>query len=231
MTKAAFKVTWTQPYVSEHATARRAERPMAYDPTLLAPILTRLSTTFPYPINSILISVVTESLRVYSALYTSLQTFTWEPQNVLPPLISLIFAYFALLSIWRATSWMLRLGFWLVKWGVFVGAVVALIGLVVGEVGKVDLDAVLPGRWRTPKRPPRPKPWHSFQLHQQWATSPSSETKTEFTEMVERVYHSIQGEWGKVVSRFDGGKILPSSSSRSQDQKKRTRTGKRTKVR
>jgi hypothetical protein len=212
---------------------------MAHDPTLpavLAPILTHLSTTFPYPINSILISLVTESLRLYSALsalFATLQTCTWDPQNILPPLISLILAYFALLSIWRATSWTFRLGFWLIKWGVLVGAVVALIGVALGEVGNVDLlRTVLPARWRMPKRPPRPKPWHSFQLHQQWADAANNyDTHTEFAETIERVYRSIRSEWGKVVAQFDGGKFLSSSGTRRQDQKKRTRTEKKTKVR
>ena len=88
---------------------------------ILDSLLSFLSSVLPPPIYSIAESLITHSLSVFVALlnfvYTLASAQNWDAQKVLPPLITLLAAYLALISFYRTTGWMIRTAFWFVKWG------------------------------------------------------------------------------------------------------------------
>jgi hypothetical protein len=173
-------------------------------PDFLDPLLSYLSDTLPHPLYSFLLSLLAHSLALTTALFsllTSLITTSpleWDAQTVLPPLISILAAYLAILSLYRTTSWMIRASMWFVKWGAIFGALiggagwymgnrngVGGYGVVAGVVGLV-LDVIngqgqnAVGGSRARPRPQsshkrarasggnKPKPWESFERHRQW---------------------------------------------------------------
>ncbi|EJF58249.1 hypothetical protein DICSQDRAFT_110601 [Dichomitus squalens LYAD-421 SS1] len=93
----------------------------------LDPLFSYLSTVLPAPIYSIVEALITHTLTLLSALLNfalALATAqNWDAQKILPPLITLLAAYLALVSFYRTTGWMIRTAFWFVKWG---GILVAL---------------------------------------------------------------------------------------------------------
>ena len=88
---------------------------------ILDSLLSFLSSVLPPPIYSIAESLITHSLSVFVALlnfvYTLASAQNWDAQKVLPPLITLLAAYLALVSFYRTTGWMIRMAFAFVKWG------------------------------------------------------------------------------------------------------------------
>ncbi len=98
-----------------------------------------LSTVLPAPIYSIVASLITHSLSVFIALlnfvYTLASAQNWDAQKVLPPLITLLAAYLALVSFYRTTGWMIRTMFWFVKWGGILAALSAGAGYFMANGG------------------------------------------------------------------------------------------------
>ncbi|KAL0581835.1 hypothetical protein V5O48_000203 [Marasmius crinis-equi] len=167
-------------------------------PAFLDPLLDYLSDTLPRPVYSFIISFASHFLAFISASLTLfgalLQTdpSQWSVQTILPPLIAFLTAYFALVSIYRTTSWMVRTSFWFIKWGTILGVLAGGAGWMMGRgnaVGAPGVASVLGGlildmvngegsaggnarsRGRSggnAQRKPRPKPWDSFQAHQEW---------------------------------------------------------------
>jgi len=45
----------------------------------------------------------------------------WDAQAIIPPIITVLAAYLALASLYRTTSWLFRLTFWVLKWGSLFG--------------------------------------------------------------------------------------------------------------
>ncbi|EPQ57178.1 hypothetical protein GLOTRDRAFT_73793 [Gloeophyllum trabeum ATCC 11539] len=167
-------------------------------PRLLDPILDYFSSHLPGPVYSFLETVLAHSFALFTALFSLVYALAtsrpseWDAQTVLPPLISLLAAYLALLSVYRTTSWMVRSSLWFVKWGVIAGALFAGTGWVMGNnaaggggltsaIGGILLDMLNgPGqnaaggarrqthRTQSRSRTPRPKPWESFDRHREW---------------------------------------------------------------
>jgi hypothetical protein len=63
----------------------------------------------------------------------------WDPQIILPPLITLLSAYLALISIYRTTTWMIRTSIFFIKWGAILAVIVACAGWVVGNTNSILL--------------------------------------------------------------------------------------------
>ncbi|PBK95681.1 hypothetical protein ARMGADRAFT_894201, partial [Armillaria gallica] len=105
----------------------------------LEPILSLLKEQLPPPVYSFIISMLSHCLAFCTAFYTlvgglaSTNPLQWNAQTVLPPLIAVFSAYFALLSLYRTTSWMLRTSFWFIKWGTIVAALIGASGWVFGS--------------------------------------------------------------------------------------------------
>ncbi|KAM5543225.1 hypothetical protein V8D89_003099 [Ganoderma adspersum] len=106
---------------------------------VLDSILSFLSSVLPPPIYSIAASLITHFLSVFVALlnfvYTLASAQNWDAQKVLPPLITLLAAYLALVSFYRTTGWMIRTAFWFVKWGGILAALSAGAGYFMANGG------------------------------------------------------------------------------------------------
>ncbi|KAF5385904.1 hypothetical protein D9615_002390 [Tricholomella constricta] len=108
-------------------------------PVFLDPVISYLADTLPPPLYSFLINALSHCLALLSALFTlatsliSSNPLEWDAQKLLPPLITLFAAYFALVSFYRSTTWMLRTSVFFVKWGTIFGAFIAGIGWIMGN--------------------------------------------------------------------------------------------------
>jgi len=115
----------------------------AVPPRFLDPVLDFLSVNLPSPLYVLLLKVLSHSLGAITALTNlcgsllSSSPSNWNAQTLLPPIITILAAYLALASLYRTTSWLIRLIFWFMKWGtllgIFMGGVGYLIGGAVGD--------------------------------------------------------------------------------------------------
>ncbi|KAG2150412.1 hypothetical protein DEU56DRAFT_970757 [Suillus clintonianus] len=171
-------------------------------PAFLDPLLGFLAEKIPPPLYSFLLSFLSHSLALFTALISlissiiSSKPWQWNAQTIIPPLISFLAAYLALVSLYRTTSWMVRTSIWFIKWGTILGALTAGLGWYMGNqnagVGNTGVVSSLGGFiWdvlnsqgqstpdtqrssRTPKTRTqrksndRPRSWESFEKHKQW---------------------------------------------------------------
>jgi hypothetical protein len=170
-------------------------------PAFLDPLLGFLADQLPPPLYSFLLSFLAHSLALFTALISLISSliaskpWQWDAQTIIPPLISVLAAYLALVSLYRTTSWMVRTSIWFIKWGTILGALTAGMGWYMGQnagVGNASIISSLGGfiwnvlngqaqstpgtqrssrspRTRTqPKSNDRPKSWESFEKHKQW---------------------------------------------------------------
>ncbi|KAF8070311.1 hypothetical protein FPV67DRAFT_1486896 [Lyophyllum atratum] len=199
-------------------------------PDFLDPVLSYLSDTLPQPLYSFLINALSHCLAVLTAVYAlitpllSTNPFEWDAQTLLPPLITLLAAYLALVSFYRTTTWMLRTSVFLVKWGTLFGTFVAALAWVMGNanangngVAAYGLMSTIRGivldytqgkkrngrssRSRSQAKPLRtrgekrkPKPWESFERHREWQYD-ESQGNTD----AQNVISDILGTTGKYV--------------------------------
>ncbi|KAG7090875.1 hypothetical protein E1B28_009956 [Marasmius oreades] len=172
-------------------------------PAFVDPLLDYISESLPGPVYSFIVAFASRCLAVISALLTLfgaiLQTHPseWSAQTLLPPLIAFLAAYFALVSLYRTTSWMLRTSIWFIKWGTILGIFVGGAGWLMGAgntVGAPAVASVLGGfvldmingeggargnsrstRGRaSSKTRTRPKARDKFQKHREWQYEESS---------------------------------------------------------
>ena len=171
-------------------------------PAFLDPLLELLADQLPAPLYSFLITLLSHSLALFTALLSlisslySSKPWEWDAQTIIPPLITFLAAYLALVSLYRTTSWMIRTSIWFIKWGTILGALTAGMGWYMGSqnagVGNKSIISSLSGfifdtlnnqgqytpdaqrSSRTPRTPmqhkssDRPKSWESFDKHNQW---------------------------------------------------------------
>lgn len=167
-------------------------------PDILDPVLSYLSRTLPQPLYFFLINVLSHCLALFTALFTlvssliSTNPLSWDAQTILPPLITVLAAYLALVSFYRTTSWMLRTSIFFIKWGTIIGALMAGAGYFMGNaaggggngvvsgLGGFVLDMIngqgqnAAGGSRRSQRSTRsfdkkkPKAWESFERHREW---------------------------------------------------------------
>jgi len=171
-------------------------------PAFLDPLLDFLADQLPPPLYSFLISLLSHALALFTALLSlisslySSKPWEWDAQTIIPPLISFLAAYLALVSLYRTTSWMVRTSIWFIKWGTILGALTAGMGWYLGNqnagAGNKSIITSLGGfifdmlngqgqytpapkrSSRTPRTRPqrkssdRPKSWESFDKQKQW---------------------------------------------------------------
>ena len=118
-------------------------------PELLDPLLDYLSSNLPPQIYSVFESLLyylyTLAASAVQAGVTIVKTppASWDAQKILPPLITLLASYLALLSFYRTTGWMIRTAFAFVKWGFLLSALGAAAGYFLananigGDVGAI----------------------------------------------------------------------------------------------
>ncbi|KAJ8077026.1 hypothetical protein PM082_001449 [Marasmius tenuissimus] len=209
-------------------------------PVFLDPLLDYLQDNLPRPVYSFIITFASHCLAVVSASLTLISALLrtdpsqWNAQTILPPLIAFLAAYFALLSLYRTTSWMVRTSFWFIKWGTILGIlfggtswIMAGGGNAVGApgvasvVGGLILD-MLNGdggneraRGRSgggnTQRKPRPKAWDNFQAHQEWQYDERSTQTGDAQVVIEEILASARdsGFWNAMkgaMNAFQGNR-------------------------
>ncbi|KAG1816016.1 uncharacterized protein BJ212DRAFT_1356052 [Suillus subaureus] len=169
-------------------------------PAFLDPLLGFLAEQLPPPLYSFLLSFLSHSLALFTALLSLISSliaskpWQWDAQTIIPPLISFLAAYLALVSLYRTTSWMVRTTIWFIKWGTILGTLTAGLGWYMGQSagGNTSIISSLGGFiWdvlnepaqstsstqrssRSPKTRTqhksndRPRSWESFEKHKQW---------------------------------------------------------------
>lgn len=169
-------------------------------PAFLDPLLGFLAEQLPPPLYSFLLSFLSHSLALLTALLSLVSSliaskpWQWDAQTIIPPLISFLAAYLALVSLYRTTSWMVRTSIWFIKWGTILGALTAGLGWYMGQsaggntsiissLGGFIWDVLNESAQSTPdtqhssrspktrtqhKSNDRPRSWESFEKHKQW---------------------------------------------------------------
>ena len=194
---------------------------------LVEPLLAFLEERLPPPLYAVIINVLshvlalsTTAFRLVGALI-SRPPEEWDLQSILPPIITLLAAYLALVSLYRTTTWMIRLVFWFIKWG----SVIGILGLGAGWLaaavnmnGGVDnglldiLSSLINGRssasMRQKGRAPSPRTqapkerryraWDKFEGNRDW----------QYQERTQQVNNEAQVIMQQIVSTanqmFDG---------------------------
>ena len=103
-------------------------------PAVFDPLLDYLSSHLPPQLYSIAESLLTNSYSLCSSLVVLVRTvlsnspFQLDAQQIIPPLITLLAAYLALVSFYRTAGWMVRTAFAFVKWGFILSTLGAAAG-------------------------------------------------------------------------------------------------------
>lgn len=107
-------------------------------PRFIDPVLEFLSVNLPSPLYVLLLKVLSHFLGAIAALINlcgsllSSSPSNWNAQTLLPPIITILAAYLALASLYRTTSWLIRLIFWFMKWGILFGIFMGGVGYLTG---------------------------------------------------------------------------------------------------
>ncbi|KAF8588711.1 hypothetical protein K439DRAFT_1405983 [Ramaria rubella] len=130
-------------------------------------------------------------------------------QSLLPPLISILTIYFALVSLYHTTTFFVRSTIFLVKWGALIGIMGAALGYMANNVMS-DVFSRNMSQKHSP-RSTRPHVWESFEKHRQWREARQDENPyvadagKVAREMVERIVDATQqaasqgGWWGTLT--------------------------------
>jgi hypothetical protein len=216
---------------------------MAWSPAFVDPVLEYLRSTLPPPIYNLLLTFLAHSLALltaFTALFSSLLStnpWQWDAQTVLPPLISLLAAYLALVSVYRTTTWAIRTSVWFVKWAAIVAVLMGGAGWIVNASNALmspGAAGLIPGlrdmvmdmvngqgrgstgrsrRSRTNRKAPqqsRPKPWDSFERHQEWREQQGADQQGDalkyVADVVDAASRAVGGSawWQVVKSVVDG---------------------------
>src|SRR6202021_3409610 len=114
-------------------------------PAFLEPMLDQIRSAIPPPLYALLLRLVSQALEFIATLFAfivpllSTKPWEWDAQTLLPPVIRLLTAYLAIVSLYRTTAWMIRTSLWFVKWGGIVILLIAGIGWAVGTANSVGI--------------------------------------------------------------------------------------------
>jgi hypothetical protein len=210
-------------------------------PAFLDPLLTYLSDNLPQPAYSVLISFLSHALALISALLTLIRSLifdsdNWNAQTLLPPLIAFLSAYFAIISLYRTTTWMLRTSLWFIKWGTLLAAVAAGVGWIMGSGGNTltgrtvannmagwVLDMVHENGKNTRQRSSshtkkRPKPWDSFQAHRDWQYQETRDEEASENN-VKVLFDNILSTAGSVIKESNWWGVFNGDSNSEKENK------------
>jgi len=203
---------------------------------ILDPLLEYMATYLPPSLYSVVITLLSHSFATATSiarLCSLLLPTYWNVQAFLPAIISILAAYLALASLYRTTSWVLRTGFWFIKWGTIISILLAGASYYVGNDIAVGNRGIIPdiGRymislangdqgsaedWRRAKlqqgrkqKSPRPKAWESFERHREWQYQEANNGQVEGEHLTmiiaDAVDHVLEkSEWWAVVRNIWG---------------------------
>ncbi|KAF8520397.1 hypothetical protein BU17DRAFT_88988 [Hysterangium stoloniferum] len=89
-------------------------------------------------------------------------------QTILPPIISLFAIYFALLSLYHTTTFLVRATIFFVKWGALIGVLGVALGYIAGPKSFSLFNTNSARRKPSRARNVKPRSWDSFDQHRQW---------------------------------------------------------------
>ncbi|GJE95393.1 hypothetical protein PsYK624_115770 [Phanerochaete sordida] len=110
-------------------------------PELLDPALDFLADRLPGPLFDLLEALLTHAYSLAAAAWTLARTLagraglSLDAEKLLPPLLTLLAAYLALVSFYRTTGWMLRTAFAFAKWGFILSTLGGLAGYLLANAG------------------------------------------------------------------------------------------------
>ena len=108
-------------------------------PAVFDPLLDYLSDLLPPTAYNIVESLFEHSWTLTRSLLALIVTLItspsslWDAEKILPPLITLLAAYLALVSFYRTTGWMIRTAFAFVKWGFILTTLGAAAGYILAN--------------------------------------------------------------------------------------------------
>ena len=179
-------------------------------PAFLDPLLDYLVDHLPPPLYDALYSLLTYTILLASSAYTfalslpSWKPWEWDAQRILPPLISILIAYYTILSVFRTTGWMIRMTVRFIKWG----AILGLLGMGAGwYLGNNDAQGGLAGALRDAafgngnpqnardrgQHRQRPPPWESFKAHEDWKYDEQEAQRTESGGLLDQFLRNAVG--------------------------------------
>ncbi|KAK2467815.1 hypothetical protein APHAL10511_000110 [Amanita phalloides] len=187
-------------------------------PELLGAALDYLAVHLPSPVYSLLIALISRSLALLTFL-TSLAHSDWNPHDILPPLITLLCAYLALLTLYRTTTWAIKTIFWFFKWGLILSVIFAGMGWYLHDATGGDVAANIQSVFdvvniRIPKTTggmqsasiPQtrsssriPRAWDSFESHRRWREASQPHTNNQVD--VERIIKSTVEMAGSLLEK------------------------------
>lgn len=103
-------------------------------PEILDPVFDYLSQYLPPTVLTIIESLVANTLTLIYSLFNLVVALItdapnkWDTEKILPPLITLLISYLALVSFYRTTGWMLRTAFAFLKWGFILSSLAGMAG-------------------------------------------------------------------------------------------------------
>lgn len=168
---------------------------------------------------------------------------TLNLQSTLPPLISILIIYFAILSLYRTTRFFVRSTVFLVKWGAMIGAAGAALGYITNAVVPDAFGAfsrsntVAWSRRGKPFHSARPRIWESFGQHQRWREEQSGESAyvsdagRVAREMVEKILDATQQatdpkEWWRTLTEMAAKTVIGREFADPNNRKRSSNVGK-----
>ncbi|KAJ3487676.1 hypothetical protein NLI96_g3370 [Meripilus lineatus] len=200
-------------------------------PSFLDPLLDYLSDILPTPIYLIVDTLLVNWVALLSSLYTLTLTLisssptNWNSQTLIPPLITLLAAYFALLTFYRTATWFIRTTFAFIKWGIILSFLGMAVGYLVANGGTQGLGlstlvgsgGILPsvggfllgllsgggqgGGDATGGRRQRPNSWDTWDQHRQWQYEAYGQGGNQGGAGVQEVIQNILGGAGRIVQQ------------------------------
>ncbi|TFL04863.1 hypothetical protein BDV98DRAFT_562948 [Pterulicium gracile] len=173
-----------------------ADQPL---PAFLDPVLQLIEDKLPAPAYAAFETFLSNFIAHAGGLNTIISTLfrtdfsEWNAQTIVPPLITILVAYLALLNLYKTTRWFVRSAFFMLKWGTILSALMGGAGYFMSGWGQevatrgftsAAMSAILDlvngqgrdatggdkNRYNTRSRTRGSKPsmWDSFAQHQDW---------------------------------------------------------------
>jgi hypothetical protein len=195
-------------------------------PSFLDPLLDYLAEQLPAPLYDSLFTFLSYALIVLSGLFKlvsaipSYKPWEWDAQTILPPLIVFLSAYYVFISMYRTTTFFIRTAFRLIKWGTIFTILGAAYAWFTNGGGGDELNELFGnrrsdvngGRSTARSRRARPKPWESFDTHQQWQYNEEQARQADADAQGSDMQRAVQYIAG-VAGRAMGGSLLTNVKS------------------
>jgi hypothetical protein len=168
-------------------------------PDFFDSLLSYLEDALPPPVYSVFITVCSHILALSKALVSiPLSNLTLE--SLAPPIIMLLVAYLALLSLYRT----IRMTLWFMKWGTILAALMGGVAWYQsGGLGNLLGQAVQESGTRNPKSSSsRPRAWESWDRHDAYREQRQRRKQPENgAEDVQKFIQDLTGAAGRVLAQ------------------------------